>query len=85
MRSEIELVDMQLIHKHTQIFSNCCCSLSGRFPTVFSFKKSLHLSLKKIQILLFGYSTSQVNTKHTKNHKNRVWNMLGIFCYFKES
>lgn len=79
-RSEIEPVDMQLIHKNTQKFSNCCCS-PPRFPTVFSFKKNLHLKLKKPQTLLFGYSSSQVNTKHTKNCKIGVWNTLGIFYY----
>lgn len=46
-RSEIEPVDMQLIHKNTQKSSNCCCSLSRRFPTIFSFKRSFHLNLKK--------------------------------------
>lgn len=52
-RSEIEPVDMQLIHKNTQKFSNCCCSLPRRFPTVFRFKKNLHLKLKKNPNLAF--------------------------------
>lgn len=52
-RSEIEPVDMQLIHKNTKKFSNCCCSLPRRFPTVFSFKKNLHLKLKKKSKLCF--------------------------------
>lgn len=84
-RSEIEPADIQLIHKDMQNFSNCCCFLLRWFPTVFSFKKGLHLNLKKPQTLLFAYSSSQINRKHTKNCKIEVWNMLGIFYYFKES
>lgn len=70
--SEIETEDIQLIHMNIRKFSNCCCSLSRLFCTVFGFKKSLHLKLKKSQTLLFGYSCSQVNTNHTKNCKITV-------------
>lgn len=84
-RSEIEPVGMQLIHKNKQKFSHCCCSLSRRFPTFFSFKKSPHLNLKKNKekTLLFGSSSSQVNTKHTKNCKTGVWNMLGYISLLR--
>lgn len=33
-RSEIDPADMQLTHKSTQKYNNCCCSPPRRFPTV---------------------------------------------------